>query len=242
MFDLRKNISEWKKSFLYKESFTNENLDELENHLTEQINGLKQLGLSDEESFWVAQKRIGNINALNIEFGKVNFLDIIRKRIFWMLFGIAVFTLAFYSMGTFSFISYSIIRIVDIKLVTLTYLIYSVQEVLFLMPIILILWIMSGEKPEIFEKFILRFAKRISGRRIGIMGLVILALSLLTSFLWGNGTQSINIAISQAEGYQEYIAITKTISPAIMIVNSMIIFVLFYFSFKKTYHTASISN
>jgi hypothetical protein len=89
MFDLNKRISDWKQSLSCYESFTKGNIEELESHLFDQITELKEAGLNDEEAYWVAQKRIGTIESLNSEYTKINNLNILKKKIYWMLTGIA---------------------------------------------------------------------------------------------------------------------------------------------------------
>ena len=91
MFDLEQNILQWRKSLSVKE-LCDADIDELESHLREQIDDLKLKELSDEESFWIARKRIGDSEALGKEFEKVNYHAMMKKRIMWALGGILIFT------------------------------------------------------------------------------------------------------------------------------------------------------
>ncbi len=93
MFDLNQEISEWKRSLGQSESVTGPDLDELESHLRDQIDHLTLSGLSPEEAFWVAQRRIGNTTNLPGEFAKVNGSAIFRRRLQWMLVGVITFFL-----------------------------------------------------------------------------------------------------------------------------------------------------
>lgn len=71
-FDLNKNIEIWKTELKKNSKITLDNINELESHLHDEIQELKLLGLSDEESLLVARKRIGNVEDLKAEFLKIN--------------------------------------------------------------------------------------------------------------------------------------------------------------------------
>jgi hypothetical protein len=57
---------------------------ELETHRRDAITGFQQRGLNDEESFWLARKRVGQPQQIGEEFVKANPTAIWRGRIFWM--------------------------------------------------------------------------------------------------------------------------------------------------------------
>lgn len=87
MFNLENAIYEWKQRVQQAESVTQENVDELEEHLREAIPGFVQKGLTEEEAFQVASMRLGEHAVLSKEYGKVNGTSVWRRRILWMLFG-----------------------------------------------------------------------------------------------------------------------------------------------------------
>ena len=70
-FNLGKNITEWMDK-LSNNNLKKENILELESHLLDSIVDLKSKGLTEEEAYLISRKRIGNIDDLNLEFGKVN--------------------------------------------------------------------------------------------------------------------------------------------------------------------------
>ena len=80
MFDLEQAISEWRRRMLAAGIKTPMTLDELESHLREDLDREMQLGLSGEEAFQVAVKRIGTPVSLKCEFAKVA-----RRK--WVLLG-----------------------------------------------------------------------------------------------------------------------------------------------------------
>jgi hypothetical protein len=67
----------------------------LETHLRDTVTELQRRGLNDQESFWLARKRIGQPKELREEFVKTNPERVWRERVFWMtlsLVGSYVFT------------------------------------------------------------------------------------------------------------------------------------------------------
>jgi hypothetical protein len=69
---LEKRIKEWRDFCFRSGSLNNTELDELEDHLREEITQLSKKGLSEEESFLIAISRMGKIHTLTEEFRKVN--------------------------------------------------------------------------------------------------------------------------------------------------------------------------
>ncbi len=84
-FDLNHAIQSWRENLGQSPAFSSENLDELELHLRDSTTTLQSRGLSVEEAFLVATKRIGRGASLEAEFGKVNGTAVWLDRLFWML-------------------------------------------------------------------------------------------------------------------------------------------------------------
>ena len=91
MFDIKTAMNNWQNDLILNQSMHTANIDELVSHLTECIDELKQKGLSEEESFWIVKHRIGDVQALGIEFSKINKAFIWRKRLAWLLSGYFIF-------------------------------------------------------------------------------------------------------------------------------------------------------
>ena len=72
MFELNKEIKKWKSSLSSSDTCSRADIDELESHLLDSMDILRAKGLSQEEAFFVAIRRLGSTNALSCEFGKVN--------------------------------------------------------------------------------------------------------------------------------------------------------------------------
>ncbi len=87
MFELGNAILQWRKSFQQNCSLSEDRIDELESHLRDSISELNRKGLSEEESFVVAMKRLGYAQNLDAEFQKNNLLGVNQDRLAWMLLG-----------------------------------------------------------------------------------------------------------------------------------------------------------
>jgi hypothetical protein len=90
-FDLEKSIEDWKSSLLRGNNMSLDNITELEVHLQDEISGLQNIGLSEEECFLVAKKRMGATEELTTEYGKVNRGIFIVNRIMPYLKGILLY-------------------------------------------------------------------------------------------------------------------------------------------------------
>jgi hypothetical protein len=83
-FDLNAAIENWRAELAAQTNLTADDRRELETHLRDTIAALRQRGLNDEETFWLARRRIGQPQQLGEEFVKENPTKIWRERIFWM--------------------------------------------------------------------------------------------------------------------------------------------------------------
>jgi hypothetical protein len=90
-FSIDKSIINWKSQLSKKVNFTGDNINELESHLLDEIQELKELGLNDEESFLVAIQRLGSIEQLTSEFSKVNQKVYFRSKVLPYLKGVLMF-------------------------------------------------------------------------------------------------------------------------------------------------------
>ena len=91
-FDLNGAVQLWRENLSQSPAFRSENLNELESHLRDSIATLQTHGLSAEEAFMVAAKRIGQGGSLESEFGKLNGTAVWLDRLFWILIGYQVWT------------------------------------------------------------------------------------------------------------------------------------------------------
>ena len=91
MFILNEALITWRNSILAKETCTANDLNELESHLLDEVDQLRQNNLTEEEAFFVAVNRIGKPANIAEEFAKVNGASIVRKKIVMACSGILGF-------------------------------------------------------------------------------------------------------------------------------------------------------
>ena len=79
-YHLNAAIENWRAELAVQPNLTAEVRRELETHLRDAIAGFQQRGLNDEESFWLACKRVGQPPQLGEEFVKANPAAVWRER------------------------------------------------------------------------------------------------------------------------------------------------------------------
>lgn len=67
---LEDRIAEWRSWVLRRESMNGRDVDELEDHLRNQVADLAKAGLDDEEAFLIGVKRLGELDTLSREFAR----------------------------------------------------------------------------------------------------------------------------------------------------------------------------
>jgi hypothetical protein len=92
-YDLNAAVENWRNELAAQPNLASGDRRELETHLRDAIAGFQQRGLNDEESFWLARKRVGQPQPLGEEFVKANPVAIWRARAFWMVLAFLVVSL-----------------------------------------------------------------------------------------------------------------------------------------------------
>ena len=72
MFDLEKEVKNWKKSLHKNQSFEEGYIEELESHLRDFIEEKTREGITEEEAFKIAVNKIGKVNEIGNEFYKTD--------------------------------------------------------------------------------------------------------------------------------------------------------------------------
>src|SRR5512144_1311973 len=67
---LEEQIDQWRTYLSRRQAIHSVDVAELEDHLREQVSGLMDAGLSTDEAFLVAVKRMGELDALSREFAR----------------------------------------------------------------------------------------------------------------------------------------------------------------------------
>src|SRR4029078_5464998 len=70
MESLETQIAAWRRYVATAPGVNGQDLDELEDHLRHQIAELNAAGLSDDEGFLIAVKRLGDVDGLSREFAR----------------------------------------------------------------------------------------------------------------------------------------------------------------------------
>ena len=68
--ELEAQIDRWRGYVQRHQAIAPADVDELEDHLREQVTDLKATGLDDEEALLVSIKRLGNLDAVSREFAR----------------------------------------------------------------------------------------------------------------------------------------------------------------------------
>ena len=92
-FDLNASLGLWLERLEQSPHFRNENVAEMESHVRDSVTKLQSHGLSEEESFLIAIRRVGSVGKLEPEFAKVNWN--------WLNLIVHGVILAFFSVGCF---------------------------------------------------------------------------------------------------------------------------------------------
>jgi hypothetical protein len=67
---LEEGIAEWRSQLSRRQAIHSVDADELEDHLRSQVKALQEAGLSEDEAFLIAVKRIGDLDAVAREFAR----------------------------------------------------------------------------------------------------------------------------------------------------------------------------
>lgn len=92
-FDLNAVMESWRNELASQPQLSFDDRRELEKHLADTMADLRQRGLNEEESFWLARRRIGQPEQLAEEFQKADPVGVWRERVFWMALAILIFFL-----------------------------------------------------------------------------------------------------------------------------------------------------
>ena len=103
MFDLSESTADWLGDLRQSEAFEETDLEELENHLRDEIEQLMEKGLSEKEAFWVATSRAGTREELPREYAKVNSRPVWRHRFLWMAAGVLAYLFLSTVIGLLSY-------------------------------------------------------------------------------------------------------------------------------------------
>jgi len=108
-FDLPAALENWRAELAAQSNLTAEVRRELETHLRDTLAGFQQRGLSDEEAFWLARRRVGQLPQVGEEFVKADPLAVWRERVFWMAVTLLIYSLWSLVANNIHFLVYNLI-------------------------------------------------------------------------------------------------------------------------------------
>ncbi len=83
-FDLKSSVQRWRDELATQPGLTPESRRELETHLLDTVKEFSARGINDEESFWLARRRIGQPFQLGEEFAKTNSWPVWKRWVLWI--------------------------------------------------------------------------------------------------------------------------------------------------------------
>jgi len=87
-FNLSHAVALWRQALLAQAEILPEEIRELESHLRSSMDGLKKLGLREEEAFWLARRRLGPGEKIAVEFAKAKPYRLWQNRLHWLTAGV----------------------------------------------------------------------------------------------------------------------------------------------------------
>jgi hypothetical protein len=141
MSDVEKRIEQWRVDLAGSELLSHSDVNELESHLRDEMEHLQTSGLSDEETFLVARRRLGDMAALEEEFAKLNAPRRLTNRLWWMVAGVLAYLVAAHFSGVASQVSLAITQQMDLGPRVLATIATAVRIAAFCAVGTLVLWL-----------------------------------------------------------------------------------------------------
>jgi hypothetical protein len=141
MSDVERWIEQWHSRLAGSELLAGSDVNEMENHLREEMEDLRRSGLSEEEAFLVARRRLGDTAALEQEFAKVNRHRLLTNRLWWMVAGVLAYLVATHFATVVSQVSLTITRGTGLSPHVLGLVTLAVQVGAFCVVGALVLWL-----------------------------------------------------------------------------------------------------
>ena len=177
MFDLEKQIKDWRQQLLQRESVGAADVDELESHLRETVEELGSV-VRPDEAFLLASRRVGSPDAIALEFSKINGARTWTRRTQWMLAGYLVMSFGLGLLGTLSRGAMTLAAMLDMP-VWLAGAFSSLSLVVGILAVLYWVWSVTNGNSLGVQRLALRFANYAkTGKRWWFVAGVLLVLIL----------------------------------------------------------------
>jgi hypothetical protein len=140
MSDVERQIEQWRAGLSGSDTLVGSDMRELENHLREQMEHLKSLPLSEEETFLIARHRLGDAATLDREFAKVNGNRRFLQRLSWAIMGVLVYFAALTLTNAASVLSVKLACLGGLGWPAMDILRHAVRAITFLGTILFVVW------------------------------------------------------------------------------------------------------
>ena len=140
MSDVEKQIEQWRGGLSGSDTLAGPDIRELESHLREEMEHLKSLPLSDEETFLIARHRLGDPATLDREFAKVNGNRRFLRRLTWGIMGVLVYFAALTFTNAASALSVRLACLDGLGWPAIDVLRHAVRAIAFLGTILFVVW------------------------------------------------------------------------------------------------------
>ena len=172
------SVNQWFERIKSAPSLTTSDSEELKNHLLDTMDDLKRGGLDDEEAFWIASRRMGDVAILQDDFDEVNMPVIQMRKIILVLSGIILFFIlhSFMNLTTRFLFLQQILDDTDSEIITRSVILYLTGYHLIFLFSTILLWF--------FGKKIVAGIKRLNLKPRHTFLLFALVISIFAGDLW----------------------------------------------------------
>ncbi|MGD0086244.1 MAG: permease prefix domain 1-containing protein [Verrucomicrobiota bacterium] len=180
-FDLNAAIGGWRQALAVQSGLSPDDRRELETHLRDAIAGFQQHGLNDEESFWLACRRVGQLQQLGDEFAKADPTKVWRERAFWMVLVLFLSSVLMSVIDVMAFDLQVVRTPLDNGFLQMMQTIAREVVALspILIPLVIALLVRSKKMVHLFLK-LTRFIENRLHLAIGVSGILAIAAALVT--------------------------------------------------------------
>jgi hypothetical protein len=192
-FNLNAAIENWRQELAGQANLTADVRRELEAHLRDTISEFCRHGLNNEESFWLARRRVGQPQQLGEEFAKADPTSVWRERVFWIT---AAFLAASVWNTLLSTMTVSLRQSLNLSLSSMWLLRVFTYLLNIVFPIGMAVLIVNGRMNRHIPKFAPFFQSRLRLAATVVMAVMVMNAIWTAILLW-----NLNLSGNHGAGY-----------------------------------------